>query len=140
MNKILFSLFVAGSLVLASQASVSARPCCGGGGGGYAYRDYDRAKVVTLSGTVESLFTSGGRGLHAVLKTDKGNIDVHLGPEYWLKGRISLKKGDAISVTGSRSEFKGKDSLIAREFTRGKDRVELRRDDGTPLWSGGGRR
>jgi len=65
---------------------------------------------------------------------------VHLGPAYFLEKKMKIVKGDIISVTGSRVQYDGAAAIMAREIEKGGVKVQLRKEDGTPLWSGHGRR
>lgn len=110
-------------------------------GGRGKHRMYDPATVETVKGTVVSVVTSDRefrrmmmKGLHVNLKTDRERLVVFLGPEEYLSGKITLKAGDEIEVTGSRMPAEGKPGIIAREVKKGDLTVPLRKEDGTPLW------
>jgi hypothetical protein len=105
---------------------------------------YDPATVETVKGTVEELkLMSFGRarlggGLHLLVNTGQQTVEVHLGPQFYLEENdFNLEPGDTVEVTGSRLTLAGKPALIAREIQAGESRLELRREDGTPLWAGG---
>jgi hypothetical protein len=107
--------------------------------------DYNPVMVETRKGEVASLEHAGnGRhhnnGLHLVLKTGKDSITVYLGPEDCLEGKMVLAAGDTIEVTGSIIDDNGGKALVAREIRKGSTVVVLRKNDGTPLWSGSGMR
>lgn len=59
-------------------------------------------------------------GIHIVVKTDKENMDVHLGPEWYIE-RLDTKieKGDKVEVKGSRVTIAGKPAIIASEVKKG---------------------
>jgi DNA/RNA endonuclease YhcR with UshA esterase domain len=112
---------------------------------------YDPKTEVTVSGTVEEVQTQTptaprGRGpmtgmmmggTHLKLKTDKGIMDVRLGPSgYLAEKKFTVTKGDTLEVVGSLVKVEGGDALIARQIKRGKDKLELRDQSGKPLWSG----
>jgi len=115
----------------------------GGWGPGTPYnRMYDPSKVETVSGTVESVGTAVPvKGMHRAvaltLKTDKGTISVHLGPE-WYIGRLDTKitKGDTIEVKGSRVTFDDRPTIIAAEIKKGDQTLVLRDSAGIPVWAG----
>lgn len=117
----------------------------GGWGMGTPYqRMYDPAKVETIKGTVEAVETVAPmKGMHRavslLVKTDKGTIPVHLGPEWYIE-RLDTKilKGDAIEVKGSRVSFDGKPIIIAAEIKKDKSEhiIVLRDDAGIPVWAG----
>jgi hypothetical protein len=103
-------------------------------------RNYDPDTVGTVSGTVaevKSYAGRNGRGIHAILNTADGAIDVHLGPEWYLKQqKMQVGAGDKVSVTGSRMTFDGKPAIIAAEVTRGGETLKLRDvKSGIPYWS-----
>lgn len=147
-----------GSVALAQGAS-DPRPCPGPGncagaapgagprfgrGGGPAGRNYDPATVTTVSGTVEAVERGpggGGQGIHAQLKTADGMVDVHLGPAWFLEEqKLTVAKGDALTVTGSKRESGQQSFVIAKEVKKGEASVTLRDDRGVPRWAGARRK
>jgi len=138
MKRFVLSLVIIGIAAVFSIPEAKARQCCGGQGQGW--RNYDRATVETRKGTVVDIKTYDRGGIHVTLKSDKGPIDVHLGPAYFLEKKMKIVKGDIISVTGSRVQYDGAAAIMAREIEKGGVKVQLRKEDGTPLWSGHGRR
>jgi hypothetical protein len=134
--------------VLAAAAAVLALALPGesfaqrGMGGGYGGK-YDPQTVETVSGEVISVDKvaygrRGYYGVHLLLKTDKGDLSVHLGPS-WFVGRQTVKIAvhDAIEVTGSKVTYGGKPALIAAEIRKGGETLRLRTAEGLPLWRGG---
>jgi hypothetical protein len=138
MKKILISLISIGMISLFYAAHVSAHSCCGGGMMGYRY--YDTKTVETIKGTVVDVGTFPRGGIHVSVKTDRGIVDAHLGPDFFVNEKIKIAKGDAVVVVGSRVKFESKDAIIAKSVEKGGVTVLLRKDDGTPLWSGRGHR
>lgn len=136
-KKTLSVLFIAGAIPLFMNETLNARQCCGGGMKGYM--KYDRATVETIEGTVVAIGTFMRGGIHITLKTAKGDIDAHLGPDFFVKEKIKLAKGDVVEVVGSRIQFNGSDAIIAKSIKKGDVVTQLRKDDGTPLWAGEGR-
>jgi hypothetical protein len=67
---------------------------------------YNPATEITVKGTVQEvreIARGAWTGTHAILKTDQGTFDVHLGPSDFLASKqMSLSKGDQIEVTGSK--------------------------------------
>jgi hypothetical protein len=132
---------MAALLVAASLAT--AQPHAGRGMG----MRYDKSTEVTVKGTVEAVLVghSGMRGMgmgtHLTFKTDSGDVDVHVGPGWWLtEQKIEFAKGDQLEVVGSSVTFNGEKALIAREITKGDRKIILRDANGIPVWSGRGRR
>jgi len=82
------------------------------------------------------------RGVHLVLKTDKGEtIPVHLGPEWYIdKQEITFKPGDKVQIRGSRITFEDKPAIIAAEVTKDGRTLQLRDSNGVPVWAGRGGR
>jgi DNA/RNA endonuclease YhcR with UshA esterase domain len=110
---------------------------------------YDPKTEVTIEGTVEEVqqqmpATPRGRGpmggmggTHLKLTTQKGPMDIHLGPSSYLaEKKFTINKGDSLEITGSLVKIEGKDAVIAREVKKGKDKLVLRDANGMPLWSG----
>lgn len=107
--------------------------------GNYGGR-YNSQTVETVSGEVISVdkVTYGRRGysgVHLLLKTDKGEISVHLGPS-WFVDRQSMKVAphERVEVTGSRVIYGGKPALIAAQVKKGNESLQLRTKEGLPLW------
>ena len=112
-----------------------------GMGGGYQ-RMYNPATVETVAGTVESIdritpMKGMASGVHVTLKTEKGTLSVHLGPEWYVE-RLDTKiaKGDSIEVKGSRITYNGKPAIVAAEVKKGDTVLKLRDDNGIPVWAG----
>ncbi len=113
---------------------------------------YDSARVVTVSGTVQAVeqhqCSLGWRGqgskvihsgtwvgTHAILRTEYGIMDVHLGPPVFLnQHHFSLAKDDQIEVTGSKFAEHLPVLIIAKELKKGESFLELRDNTGKPLW------
>jgi hypothetical protein len=105
-------------------------------------RMYNTATVETISGTVESI----GRitpmkgmhyGIHIMLKTEKGSIEVHLGPSWYIERLdTNIEKNDMIEIKGSKITVSGKPVIIAAEVKKGDNLLILRDNAGTPAWAG----
>ncbi len=115
----------------------------GGWGAGSAYqRMYNPATVETVSGTVESVekfrpMKGMYYGIHLMLRTAKGTVSVHLGPEWYIERQgVKFSKGEKIDVTGSRITFQGKPAIIAREIKKNGGTLVLRNEAGIPEWAG----
>ena len=110
-----------------------------GPGPGRRARMYNPATETTVKGTVEEVQTISGRrgwhGTHLMLKTGDKTIDVHLGPESFLKGKgFSLAKGDQVEVVGSKVNLRGGEAVIEREVRKGGETLGLRDEKGIPQW------
>ena len=136
---------------LALACPVLAQPGPGGGmgmGGGMGPRLYNPQTVTTVTGTVEKLeeLSMGGGGGTAMkfrellLKTDTGNLMVHLGPSWYLdQQKFAVKAGDTVEVTGSQVTLNNQPAIIAREIKANGQTMKLRDDQGIPAWRGMGR-
>ncbi len=137
-------LTTAYGIALATLASMSAIAQNGMGGPQGSPR-YDPKTELTVKGTVEEVkeYPSGGgwhTGQHVTLKTDKGKLDIHLGPtDYWKKHGFELAKGDLIEVIGSKINVDDAEVVLAREVKKGEKVVTLRDAQGVPGWSQGRR-
>ena len=105
-------------------------------------RNYNPSTEATVQGTVEEVTQAtrgqGWGGTHLTLKSDQGTVDVHLGPTRFLEAnKFTAAKGDQLKVTGSKIQYEGHDTLIAREVTKGGRTLTLRNAQGIPAWSGG---
>ena len=125
-------------LGLAASAYAQRGACCGGGG------NYDPATETTLTGTVDEVKNvpapgKGPGGLHLVLATQTGPMDVHVGPASFVTAKkVAFAKGDAITVIGSKVTLQAEEVVIAREIKKGDQVLALRDANGFPLWSGRG--
>ena len=102
---------------------------------------YDVTKEVTVKGVVEEVVdrncpVSGGMGAHLFVKlTDGSSIEIHLAPTKFVKNyELVFAKGDQVEVRGSKVNFEGKDTIFARQITRGNDAFVFRDDKGNPVW------
>ena len=109
-------------------------------------RLFDPKTVETISGEVTSVgfitpLKGMSQGVHLVVKTEKGEISVHLGPAWYLqKQDMKLAPKDKVEITGSRITFEGKPTIIASEIKKADGMLKLRDENGFPVWSGWRRR
>jgi hypothetical protein len=109
---------------------------------GVAVPGYDRSTEVTRHCKVDSVdeLAPGGcrgcdGGIHLRASCDGEACDIHLGPSAFVKGKnFPLAKGDEIEITGSKVAYEGGTSLIAKEVRKGESVLELRDEQGRPLW------
>jgi hypothetical protein len=138
MNRALSSSLIAIALTLPAWNAAA-----GGPRGGQPARDrlFDPATVTSVSGQVEEVQRYERRrnaGVHVLLRTSEGTLDVHLGPEAYLQSQgLSLAKGDELEVTGSKVQLGGSPALIAQTVKKGEAKVTLRDANGVPAWAGG---
>lgn len=108
-------------------------------------RNYDPSTETTVKGTVEEVKQVSGKhgwnGTHLMLKTEAGQLDVHVGPSSYVAGQgFTFAKGDQVEVLGSKVKMGGSEALIARQIKRGDKTLVLRNAQGIPEWSGGRQR
>lgn len=104
-------------------------------------RNYNPSRETTVKGTVEEVKQVSGRhgwnGTHLMLKTEAGQMDVHVGPSSYISRQgFSFAKGDQVEVLGSQVKMGGSDALIAREIKKDDKTLTLRNAQGIPQWSG----
>ncbi|MFH5832659.1 DNA-binding protein [Halalkalibaculum sp. DA384] len=143
MNKVIMSTvlsIVIMTVTLLSTAWSQQRP---GKGMGQMYtRNYDVSTVETMKGEVVDISYNPSKknaavmGVHVVVKTDTESIPVHLGPVWYLNEQDQLNKGDKIEVTGSRITFNGAPALVAATVKRNEMTLQLRDQNGFPVWRG----
>lgn len=102
---------------------------------------YNPAAEAVYKGTVADVRNrqcpvSGGVGTHIIMKLEDGNtIEVHLATTEFTKlTEMNLQKGEAIEVTGWRTEFEGVQTIFAREVKSGNQIWVFRAKDGIPAW------
>lgn len=80
-------------------------------------------------------------GVHLTVKTDKGNVPVHLGPGWYIENQdVTIEPDDNVEIKGSITTFDGNPAIIAYEVKKGDETLVLRDEDGFPAWSGWRRR
>jgi hypothetical protein len=78
---------------------------------------------------------SGTMGSHITVKNETSTIEVHLAPASFMKQyEINIRKGDNVTVVGSRISFEGKTALIAKSVAIGRETFIFRDPAGNPLW------
>jgi hypothetical protein len=102
---------------------------------------FNPSTIETVQGQVAGITQAKGKYGKAAaewlsLKSDRGTMRVLLGPTSYLnKEKVKIQKGDKIAVTGSRVTMHKKTELVATEVKKGNETLDLRKSDGTPLWS-----
>jgi DNA/RNA endonuclease YhcR with UshA esterase domain len=108
---------------------------------------YDPKTEVTIKGTVGEVQNqtpaprgrgamAGMTGTHIKLVTETRTMDVHLGPAAYLADKkFTVNKGDVVEIRGSLVKIGGTEAVIAREVTKGSEKLVLRDANGIPLWS-----
>ena len=107
---------------------------------------YDPKTVGTITGEVVKIerfvpIRGMSRGVHVLVKTEKEEISVHLGPAWYIENQdVKIEPKDKIEVKGSRITFQGKAAIIAAEVKKGDNVLKLRDENGFPVWMGWRRR
>jgi hypothetical protein len=151
MRRFVTAMIILGTagVLVAGEAGAQGVSWRGGGGwgpGGQYGRMYDPKTVETVSGEVAGVqqmapMKGMGPGVHLTLKTEKGTVDVHLGPAWYIERQdVKIAAGDKIEVKGSRITFDGKPAIIAAEVRKGDGVLVLRDANGVPMWAGWRRR
>lgn len=143
MKKTIAAAVLVVALAFTASAFAAPRMGMGGWGMGTKYgRMYNPQTVETISGEVvkvEKITPMKGMssGIHILVKTDTGEISVHLGPSWYMdKQDTKIAVGDKVEVKGSKVEYSGKPAIIAAEVQKGDEVLKLRDDNGYPAWAG----
>ena len=130
-------LLAIGSLAVVFAAGSAAAQ---GGRAGRGAANYNAAAEVTVKGTVEDLKPGPQQGMHVILKTSDGTVELALGPSwYQTEKKYELAKGDQIEAVGAKSTVQGAEILLVREIKKGAQTMTFRDAKGFPMWSGRGR-
>jgi hypothetical protein len=101
---------------------------------------YDVANQQTFEGSVIETRdydcpVSGALGSHISVKGEHDTLEVHLAPAAFMKQyEITIRKGDKVTVVGSRINFEGKPALMARSVAIANETYNFRDGKGRPLW------
>ncbi len=105
---------------------------------------YDPDAIDTISGVVEHVdrqtpLSDMYYGVFLVVDSEDEDYDltVHLGPGWYIDNQdTEVKRGDSVTVAGSRIVLEGEPAIIAAEVTLGNKVLRLRERDGMPVWVG----
>ncbi|HUJ40520.1 MAG TPA: hypothetical protein VLW54_08240 [Candidatus Acidoferrales bacterium] len=128
---LLFSLSIAVTPGARAQAQTGSSPAP------VNPRAYDASKETVISGTITEIVSKPKPGLplgmHVMVSTAQGQMDVQLGPYF---GRIARQKGvvagATIQATGVVSHFDAGDVFVARTVTVGNETIPIRNRNGFP--------
>ena len=100
---------------------------------------YDVSTETKMKGVVEELKflpPSGAKPqARLLMKSGTDDVEVYLCPKAFLDDMgVTFKKGDEIQVTGSKVKLDGADLTLAREVSKGEDKLILRFENGKPVW------
>jgi hypothetical protein len=103
----------------------------------YHYAPGSEVKVQGVVMNVKEFYcpVSDDQGMHLILRTVQGNVQVHLAPGRFLRSNgFRFESGEPVEVIGSRVEFQGETDLMARQVVRAQETLTFRDPDGKPLW------
>jgi hypothetical protein len=131
------------SSTVSAQMSIKFRGCGGWCIGDRYEQMFVNSSQESIVGQVISIDTVSPMrdmvtGIQVKLKTDREDINVHLGPSWFILFQdMSLSVNDKnIEIRGFRTMIEGKQVIMASKLVR-RDRVLLLRDDdGIPYWCG----
>jgi hypothetical protein len=126
------------SLLALSLFVAIASPAFGQTQRGGAPGAYDISKEVTLRGIITQVVQRPAAGLplglHLMVTTAQGTVDVHLGPYL---GRAATEKGlvvgAAIQMSGVTNHYPGGDVFLARILVVNDQTITVRNERGFPL-------
>jgi len=105
-------------------------------------RLYDSATEETITGKITKIETaqSGyGRfpGTLLTIKDKKQELKIYVAPDWYLvQENLQFKKGDSLTVTGSRITYDNDPLIIIKEITCNNKQIVIRNDNGVPIWAG----
>jgi len=144
MKRFVISVLIFGSFAVGAE-TFSQPVIIGSGGRGPGPdcgRMYDPKAIETITGSVEKvdkIMSGNGKPyeVHLQVKTDKESIDVHLGQNWRIENQdIKIIPGDKVAIKGSRAIFQGRPVIIAAEVKKGDEVLQLRDENGVPIWAG----
>lgn len=127
--------------VEASFSAGKSRPEMGGWGADGAFaKMFDRSKIIFLTGTVEgvkSISPLPGMtdGVSAALTTRDGPVELILGPKWFINNQSMIfLRNDMVEARGVKIMLHKKTFFVPARVIKGGCIMELRNDDGIPVW------
>ncbi|WP_350285346.1 hypothetical protein [uncultured Croceitalea sp.] len=137
-KRLLLTVFIAlGAMMLSAQNGRMEK-----GQNPQQKRLFDKSTVETFTAMVQNIQTIAraekkAYGIHLDVKNEQEEINVHLGPAWYLDDqKFQFSKGDELVITGSRITYVEKPAIIATKIEKNGEILELRDDDGFPHWRG----
>lgn len=102
---------------------------------------YDSGSEATVKGTVQEVrevpgSCMGETGLHLILTTDAGSLEVQVAPVEFLKVmEVTFAKGEKLDIVGSKVTLDGNPLVLAREINQNGNQVVVRDKKGEPVWT-----
>jgi hypothetical protein len=103
---------------------------------------YNPNAVTKIQGQVVSVFyfqnpEDGSNDVRLLVRTIQGDYPVVLGPSWYIEnGPLRIQPMMQVQVTGSQIQSNGAPLIIAQQVRIGNDILNLRDNQGIPLWSG----
>lgn len=104
------------------------------------HREFNMETVEERTGKIADIKFSGkdnseSKGMELLLQSDEQVIPVHLGPVWYMNmQRGKFKKGDIVTVKGSKVAVNHKSVIVAQELKLGNKVLKLRDANGHPHW------
>ena len=99
--------------------------------------NWDASKIRVFKGEISNIVSPP---MMYRFKAEGKEYILHLGPAYILRQKgLSLNKGDRLTVKGMVVNVNDIYHLMASEVEKGNLKVQLRGENGYPLWMGHGR-
>jgi hypothetical protein len=133
-------------MVIALVAASMALADAAGAQEGSDTRRFTPMREVTVSGIVEVVGDDGVdgcelceacsdcRGVHVLLATRSGRVEVHLAPAWFLERLWFPSPGEHVTVAGTRLRLSRGHGVAAHEVHAGRTTIRLRDEYGLPLW------
>jgi hypothetical protein len=102
---------------------------------------YDLATEATFKGVVEEVkevpnSCMGETGLHVMLKTSNGTVEIQVAPVEFLKMmEVAISQGDKLEIVGSKVIKDGSPLILARSINRDNNEMIVRDNKGAPVWT-----
>lgn len=102
---------------------------------------YDPCSVTTIEGRILSsqeftFITQPHSNIQLLILTKKGTVIAEIGPKWFLESEgIDLSARLNIEVKGSFQEVNGRLLIIAKTIKMNEREVQLRNEEGQPLWT-----
>jgi DNA/RNA endonuclease YhcR with UshA esterase domain len=101
---------------------------------------YNVAAEITVKGTVQDVKPGPQQGMHVLLGTNDGTLEMALGPSwYQTEKKYVIAKGDELEVVGVKTKMNDRDVMLVREIRKGSETMTFRDAKGFPMWAGRGR-
>jgi hypothetical protein len=123
---------IGGSAILAAQSKAPTAPA-----------NYQRSMETTVGGTITEVISEfgadGAVGVHAIVKTRSGLVNVQIGPATYIgENNFFFLQDDLVAIVGAKVSRNGATDVWARSVTKGGQTLVLRDEDGTPKWTATG--